>query len=95
MANARIANPLRAAFIGLRHPHALGLVGTFQQLDGVEVVAYCEDTEGAALERMRERQPGARCYSSVEALLAGEAFDLACVALPAREVPAPKGMTGT
>ncbi len=78
---------LKAACIGLRHGHALGLIGTFQQLEGVQVVAYCEDTEAAARGRLRESQPAARYYSDVDELLAREEFDLACVALPASEVP--------
>src|SRR5436309_1115947 len=49
-----MAEMLKAACIGLRHPHALGLVGTFQQLDGVEVVAYCEDPDGLFYRRETE-----------------------------------------
>ena len=51
-------NPLKAVCIGLQHGH-MGTIGpvkpgwihTFRQLEGVEVVAYCEDT---ATEKLAE-----------------------------------------
>ena len=85
---------LKAAMVGMRHGH-LGSFGPekpgwhrmFHQLDGVEVVAYCEDTEPQKLDVAREFDPGAHFYDSVEDLIAHEDFDMACVALPPSEVP--------
>src|SRR5262249_2782184 len=82
-----MSNLLKAACIGLRHPHAGGLVGTFRQLEGVEVVAFCEDTDTAALERLCAAHPGVRGHTGLDELLAREAFDVACVALPANGGP--------
>ena len=65
-----MSNILKAACIGLRHGHASGLIGTFRQLDGVQVVAYCEDTDAGALERVGTAHPDARRYTSVDELLA-------------------------
>ena len=85
---------LKAAMIGLRHghvggfgPNGSGYIGNWNNLDGVEVVAYCEDTEPALLEPAKEYHPGAHLYTSVDDLIAKEDFDLACVVLPANEVP--------
>lgn len=79
---------LKAACIGLRHGHASGLIGTFKQLSGVQVVAFCEDSDAAALERLRASDKNARFYTRLDDLLQQEAFEVACVALPASEVPA-------
>lgn len=87
---------LKAAIIGLRHGHvgrlepqnpSPGYAHTFRQLDGVRVVAYCEDKDHTRLEFARQFDPGARIYTSVDDLLAADDFDLACVVLPANEVP--------
>ncbi|MDA1142839.1 MAG: Gfo/Idh/MocA family oxidoreductase [Planctomycetota bacterium] len=82
-----MADKLKAACIGLRHGHAKGLIGTFNQLEGVEVVAYCEDTAFDALDALKETYPGAKYFREVDELLDQEDFDVACVALPAVEVP--------
>ena len=88
--------PLRAAIIGLRHGHvgrldprnpSEGYIHTFKQLDGVQVVAYCEDTAPELLDYARQFDPDAHCYGSVDDLLDGGEFDLACVVLPPNEVP--------
>ena len=48
---------LKTTLIGLRHPHMgkfgpepSGYIATFRQLQGVAVVAYCEDTDTSLLE---------------------------------------------
>ena len=78
---------LKAACVGLRHGHASGLTGTFKLLEGVEVVAFCEDTDMEKLDALRENNPDVRLYTSVEELIEKEEFEVACVALPANEVP--------
>src|SRR5438034_6144932 len=83
-----MASVLKAACVGLRHGHARGLIGTFKQLEGVQVTAYCEDTDVAALEALRAAEPAAHFYTSVEELIAREEFDVASVVLPANELPA-------
>ncbi len=88
--------PLRVAMIGLRHPHvgsldparpAPGYVHTFKQIPGAQIVAYCEDTDSHLRDAARAFDPGANVYASVAELLDKEDFDLACVVLPANEVP--------
>ena len=81
--------------IGLRHPHVgsigpekPGMVHTVRQLDGVQIVAYCEDTEPSLLEPARQHDPCAHVYTSVDDLISREDFDLAFVLLPANEIPA-------
>ena len=85
---------LKAAIVGLRHGHVgtfgpekPGYIQTFRHLDGVEVVAYCEETEASLLEPAKQYHPGARLYTSIDDLIANEDFDLACVAMPAVDVP--------
>ncbi len=85
---------LKAAIIGLRHGHlgtvdqkSSGYISNFRQLDGVEVVAYCEDVATELLDGVREHHPGASVYTSVDDLVANEDFDLGCVVLPAYQVP--------
>ncbi len=80
--------------IGLRHghmgkigPEPSGYIGTFRQLQGVEIVAYCEDTDPSQLETAAQFHPGTRTYSSVDTLIAEEDFDLAVVVLPAAQIP--------
>ncbi len=80
--------------IGLRHghmgsigPESPGYIASFRGLEGAEVVAYCEDVEPELLEPARQHHPDAGLYTSVDALIAGEDFDLACVVLPAYQLP--------
>ena len=87
-------NALKTAMIGLRHGHMgkigaepSGYIGTFRQLEGVDVVAYCEDTDPSLLEPVHQFHPEARTYTSVDALIEREDFDLAVVVLPACEIP--------
>jgi predicted dehydrogenase len=86
---------MKTAMVGLRHGHMgkigpdhSGYIGTFRQLEDVEIVAYCEDTEPALLEPVCQLDPGARTYTSVDELIREEDFELAVVVLPAAEVPA-------
>ena len=92
-----IEKPLRVAMIGLRHPHvgsldptrpSPGYIHTFKQIPDVQVVAYCEDSDPLLLDRAREFDPSAHVYASVDELLEKEDFALACVVLPANEIPA-------
>ena len=85
---------LKAAIIGLRHGHLgtidqkkPGYISNFRQLDGVDVVAYCEDVATDVLNDARKHHPGASVYTSVDDLIANEDFDLACVVLPAYQIP--------
>ena len=85
---------LKAAVVGLRHPHVgsfgpekPGYIQTFRHLDGVETVAYCEETDPSFLEPAKEHHPAARLYNQLDDLIAQEEFDLACVVLPAVDVP--------
>jgi predicted dehydrogenase len=82
--------------IGLRHPHvgsldpakpAPGYIHTFKLIPGVEIVAYCEDSDATLLDQAREFDPAANVYASVDELLEKEDFALACVVLPANEIP--------
>ena len=92
-----LEKPVRVAMIGLRHPHvgsldparpAPGYIHTFKQIPGVQIVAYCEDSDASLLDLARASDPTARVYASVDELLGKEDFDLACVVLPANEIPA-------
>ena len=85
---------LKAAIVGLRHghigsigPEKPGYIQTFRHLDGVDVVAYCEDTEPERLEPAKTHHPEARTYTSLDDLIEREEFDVAMVGLPANEVP--------
>ena len=89
--------PLRVAMVGLRHPHvgsldparpAPGYVHTFKQIPEAQIVAYCEDSDSTLLDQARAFDPAARVYASADELLAKEDFALACVVLPANEIPA-------
>ncbi len=80
--------------VGLRHGHMgkvgpehTGYIGTFRQLDGVEIVAYCEDTDPSLLEPVGQFDPDASTYTSIDDLIRNEEFELAVVVLPATEVP--------
>ncbi len=87
-------NPLKAVCIGLQHGH-MGTIGpvkpgwihTFRQLEGVEIVAYCEDTATEKLAEAAEYDPEASVYTSVDDLIEKQDFDFAFMALPANEIP--------
>jgi predicted dehydrogenase len=68
-------------------PAKPGWIHTFRQLDGVEVVAYCEDSDTARLDEASEHQPEANVYTSVDDLIEKQDFDFAFIALPANEIP--------
>ena len=94
MPHMAATDTLKAAIIGLRHPHAgtigpstPGYIHSFRQLDGVEVVAYCEDTDTERLDEAAEYDPAAGIYTSLDDLLARQDFDIACVTLPAYQIP--------
>lgn len=86
---------VRAAIVGLRHGHMgslnpkspSGLLGTFQRMPEVRVVALCEGADAATLARELMYLPGAHGYDNVDALVQNEQFDVAVVALPAAEAP--------
>ena len=85
---------LKLAMVGLRHGHVgsfgpkkPGYIHTFRQMDDVQIVAYCEDTDSELLDEGRKLDPSASFYSSLEDLIAEEDFDMACVILPANEIP--------
>ena len=91
-----LEKPLRVAMIGLRHPHvgsldparpSPGYIHTFKQIPGVQIVAYCEDSDSSLLDLAQAFDPAARVYASIDELLEKEEFDLACVVLPANEIP--------
>ena len=86
---------LKAAVVGLSMGHA-GTIGpvkpsmihNFRQMEGVEVVAYCEETEPKLMDEAKEYHPGAHLYDSLDDLIAKEEFDVACVVLTPRDLPA-------
>ena len=85
---------LKAVHIGMSTGHAGSLdasrprlIRTFQQLDGVEVVGYCELYDSSYLDEARAFDPNAGIYSSVDELIEKEDFDVACVVLLPRDVP--------
>ncbi len=91
-----LEKPLRVAMIGLRHPHvgsldparpSPGYIHTFQQIPEVQVVAFCEDDDSSLLDLAQAYDPAARVYASIDELLEKEDFNLACVVLPANEIP--------
>ena len=68
---------MKAAIIGLRHPHAgsigpgrPGYIHSFRQLEDVDVVAYCEDTDPSLLDEATEFDPDATTYTNLDELLA-------------------------
>jgi predicted dehydrogenase len=86
---------LRLAFVGMRHGHIgsfddskPGYLHTFRQMDGLEIVAYCEDSDSSRLDEARRHHPEASTYDNLDDLIRHEDFDIACVALPANEIPA-------
>ena len=62
---------LKAAIVGMRHGHVgkpgegNGYLETLRHLDGIEIVAYCEDTDLSLLDQARseERRVGKECRS--------------------------------
>ncbi len=85
---------LKAVQIGMSTGHAGSLdssrprlIRTFQQLEGVEVVGYCEIYDQSYLDVAKAFDPKAGVYSSVEELIEKQDFDLACVVLLPRDVP--------
>jgi predicted dehydrogenase len=89
-----MADALKMAIVGLRHGHVgsigpekAGLIKNFQYLDEVEIVAYCEEVDTALLDPAKEHDPDASVYTSLDDLIANEDFDVACIAMPANEIP--------
>jgi predicted dehydrogenase len=85
---------LKVAIVGLRHGHMgsigpakPGLIHMYQYLDEFEVVAYCEETDTSLLDPAKEFDAEAGVYTSLDDMIANEDFDLACVAMPANEIP--------
>ena len=85
---------LKVAIVGLRHGHMgsigpakPGLIHMYHYLDEFEVVAYCEETDTSLLDPAKEYDPEAGVYTSLDDMIANEDFDLACVAMPANEIP--------
>ncbi len=88
--------PVRVAMVGLRHPHvgsldptrpSPGYIHTFKQIPDVQIVAYCEDSDARLRDLARAFDPAATMYASADELIEKEDFDLACVVLPANEIP--------
>ena len=91
-----LKKPLRVAMVGLRHPHvgsldparpSSGYIHTFKQIPDVQIVAYCEDSDPRLRDLARAFDPAATLYASADELIEKEDFDLACVVLPANEIP--------
>ena len=85
---------LKVAIVGLRHGHMgsigpakPGLIHMYRYLDEFEVVAYCEETDTSLLDPAKEHDPEAGVYTSLDDMIANEDFDVACVAMPANEIP--------
>jgi predicted dehydrogenase len=85
---------LKAVHIGMSTGHAGSLdssrprlIRTFQQLEGVEVVGYCETYDPSFLDQARAFNPAAGLYTSVDNLIENQEFDLACVVVLPRDVP--------
>ena len=85
---------LKAVQIGMSTGHAGSLdssrprlIRTCQQLEGVEVVGYCEIYDQSYLDVAKAFDPKAGVYSSVDELIEKQDFDLACVVLLPRDVP--------
>ena len=85
---------LKTAVVGLQHGHqgkigpgGGGYIEMLKHLEGVEVVAYCEPNDPSLMEPAKEHEPGASLYTTIDDLIANEEFDLAWLALPARDIP--------
>ena len=91
--------PLKAAIVGL-HIHAgslhpdknHGLLKSFKEQKGVEIVAYCESSpdQAEALDEIRLADPDARIYTDLGDLMTAEDFDFAVIMLPPNEAT-PRG----
>ena len=85
---------LKVASIGMSVGHA-GSIGperasfthNWKQMDGVEVVAYCEEEKPEVLKDAAVHHPEANVYTSVDELIAKEDFDVASVVLTPRDLP--------
>ena len=85
---------MKAAMVGIGVGHA-GTVGperprfihTFRQMEGVEVVAYCEWFDPTQLDDAKEHHPEANRYDNLDDLIAKEEFDFASVILAPSEMP--------
>ena len=85
---------LKVAIVGLSVGHA-GTIGperpsflhNFKAMEGVEVVAYCEEIKPEILKDADVHHPEANQYSSVDELIAKEDFDIASIVLTPRDLP--------
>jgi len=85
---------IRVAIVGLSVGHA-GSIGpenpsiihNLRQMDGVEVVAYCESEKPEILKDAEIHHPEANTYTDVKDLIDKEDFDMALVVLVPRELP--------
>ena len=85
---------LKVAIVGLSVGHA-GTIGpevtsflhNFKSMEGVEVVAYCEEQKPETLKDADIHHPEASQYDSVDELIAKEDFDIASVVLTPRDLP--------
>ena len=75
---------LKVAVVGLSVGHAgsIGperpsLIHNFRQIEGVEVVAYCEYNKPELLKDAEVHHPEANVYTDVDELIAKEDFDIA------------------
>ena len=59
---------------------------TFRQIEGAEVVAYCEDTDTDRLKDVSVYAPDARAFVNVDDLIDKADFDFAFLVLPANEI---------
>lgn len=86
---------LKLAIVGLSLGHA-GTIGpkkplfiaNFRNMENVEVVAYCEEDKPSLLDEAGVHHPEAHVYDSVDELIAKEDFDVACVVMTPRDLPA-------
>ena len=85
---------IRVAAVGLSLGHAgtigpekTGYIDNWKQIEGVEVVAYCEQNRPEILDDAGVHHPGANVYTSVDDLIANEDFDMASVVLSPSDVP--------
>lgn len=85
---------LRVVHVGISTGHAGSfdsskprLIRRFQELDGVDVVGYCETYDPSFLDKASKSNPKAGLYTNVDDLISNQDFDLACVVLLPRDVP--------
>ena len=86
---------LKVAAVGLSVGHAgsIGperpsLIHNFRQIEGVEVVAYCEYNKPELLKDAEIHHPEANVYTDVDELMAKEDFDVALAVQVPGELPA-------